>query len=75
MNFVNEYALLFAVAIPVVMVVGAQVALFLNGERGTLLLPRLNRYPTFERTIRLGHAPRNVATVQAANDDFERIAA
>ncbi len=75
MNFVNDYALLFAVAIPVVMVLGAQVALFLGGERGTLLLPGLNRYPAFERTVRLGHAPRSVVTVHAANDDFERIAA
>jgi len=75
MNFVNDYALLFAVAIPIVTVLGAQVALFLRGERGTLLLPGLNPYPTFERTVRLEHAPRKAVTAQAANDDFERIAA
>ena len=48
MNFVNEYALLFAVALPVVAVLGIQVYLFACGERGTLLIPGLNRYPSIE---------------------------
>ena len=33
MNFVNEYALLVAVALPVVAIVGFQVYLFVCGDR------------------------------------------
>ena len=59
MNFINEYALLFAVALPVVVIVGIQVALFIAGERGTGLLPGLNRYPS----IALNKAVRLVSDV------------
>ena len=48
MNFINEYALLFAVALPVVAIVGIQVFLLVGGERDTLLLPGLNRYPSID---------------------------
>src|SRR5258706_220011 len=48
MNFVNEYALLFAAAIPVVAILAIQVYLFVAGERGTLLVPGFNRYPEIE---------------------------
>ena len=46
MNFFHEYSLLFAVAIPVAVVVLIEVALWLSGERGASLLPALSRYPT-----------------------------
>ena len=39
MNFFNEYALLVAVAVPVLAIVGMNVFLWLGGERGTLILP------------------------------------
>jgi hypothetical protein len=46
MGFFQEYSLLFAVAIPVAVVVLIEVALWLSGERGASLLPGLWRYPT-----------------------------
>lgn len=45
MNFINEYALLVAVVLPVAVVVAMQVYLFLNGERHTLLMPGFGAYP------------------------------
>ena len=48
MNFFAEYALLFAVSLPMVVIVGIQVVLFLEGERGTLLIPGFTKYPTME---------------------------
>jgi hypothetical protein len=74
MNLINEFALLFAVSVPVVTVVGAQIALFLGGERGTLLLPGFNHYPSAERVLHL-EAPRRVRAMPAANEDFMRITA
>jgi hypothetical protein len=41
MEFFREYALLVAVATPVLVIVAMQVYLFIAGERGTLLLPSL----------------------------------
>ena len=46
MSFFQEYSLLFAVAIPVAVVVVIEAALWLSGERGASLLPGLTRYPT-----------------------------
>jgi hypothetical protein len=46
MSFFQEYSLLFAVAIPVAVVVLIEVALWLSGERGASLIPGLSRYPT-----------------------------
>lgn len=46
MSFFQEYSLLFAVAIPVAVVVLIEAALWLSGERGASLLPGLSRYPT-----------------------------
>ena len=45
MNFFQEYALLFAVAIPVAVIVLIEVVLRISGERDTLLLPGFARYP------------------------------
>lgn len=48
MEFVNEYALLIAVVLPVGVVAGLNVALALSGESGTLLLPMLKPLPPVE---------------------------
>jgi len=84
MNFFNEYALLVAVALPVVTIVGLQAFLLVGGERGTGLLPGFNRYPSID----VGHAAAAVelkpvvcepATIMIAiapsNDEVERLAA
>lgn len=39
MDAFQEYALLIAIAIPMVLIAGINVFLALTGERGTLLLP------------------------------------
>lgn len=81
MNFINEYALLVAVALPVVVIAGIQVALYLAGERETLLMPGFTRYPSIPAA-----APRAVdmtpaaeatqaAAVEPSNDEVERLAA
>ena len=83
MNFFNEYALLVAVALPVVAIVGLQVFLFVAGERGTGLLPGLNRYPSIEIRNALEAAPQQVVSaapaptyaVESSNDEEERLAA
>jgi hypothetical protein len=84
MNFINEFALLFAVAIPVVAIVGLQAFLFISGERGTGLIPGFNRYPAIELNKVVEVAERqpvvsqvpNVATaVESSNDETQRIAA
>ena len=82
MNFVNEYALLFAVALPVVTIVAIQVYLFACGERDTLLIPGLNRYPSIESATKVPAtqvAPASFSeaptTVESSNDEMERQAA
>jgi len=80
MNFVNEYALLFAVALPVVAIVGIQVYLFACGERDTLLIPGLNRYPSiqYRNTTPTQVAPAtfsSAAVSESSNDETERQAA
>jgi len=81
MNFVNEYALLFAVALPVVAIVGIQVYLFVSGERDTLLVPGLNRYPSVEYGKDAGPVAMQVVpaafskaatTTEPSNDEMER---
>lgn len=46
MDFFHEYALLIAIALPVVVIVLIDLALALTGERGTLLLPSLGPFPS-----------------------------
>ena len=81
MNFVNEYALLFAVALPVVVIVGIQVYLFLNGERDTLLVPGVSRYPSIAygkpaTATQVAPVTFSSATVaEPSNDEMERQAA
>ena len=48
--FLHEYALLIAVGLPVAVVVGIQVYLFVCGERGTLLFPSLRPYESIDIT-------------------------
>ena len=84
MNFVNEYALLFAAALPVVVILAIQVCLFVAGERGTLLIPGLNRYPeiklsataeTFAPGPVVVETSAATTSVAPSNDETERIAA
>ena len=84
MNLIHEYALLVAVALPVVVIVGVQVFLFVSGERGTLLLPGLSRFPTIELpeigeettdTTPAASAVRRIVDEVAANDDSAKEAA
>ena len=81
MNFFNEYALLIAVALPVVVIVAMEVALFVSGERGTGLIPGFNHYPSIEtgkaemvdQPVR-SEAPA-ITAVEPSNDEVERLAA
>jgi len=71
MNVVNEFALLFAVAIPVVTVFGLNVYLAMKGEEGTLLLPSLASFPSIPIDRRVAEVPAfaEVKKVVAANDE------
>jgi hypothetical protein len=83
MEFFNDYALLFAVSLPVVAIVGLQVYLFVAGESGTLLLPSLKPYPSIDlQKIGSVAAPKTIVVaesvgkpVEASNDAQERQAA
>ena len=81
MNFVNDYALLFAAALPVAVVVGIQVMLVLAGERCTLLVPGLASYPSIELAKKTGDvvampaASQRAAMAESSNDEMEREAA
>lgn len=46
MEFMHEYGLLIAVALPIGVVAVLNVALALSGESGTLLWPSLRRLPS-----------------------------
>lgn len=50
---IHEVALLVAVALPVAAIVALNLWLFAFGERGTLLLPHMGRFPAIEldRTV------------------------
>jgi hypothetical protein len=76
-NFVNEYALLFAVALPVATLAAIQVFLLATGERGTGLLPGFERYPSIaiDKVMAPKAAVARTATVEASNDEMERQAA
>ena len=51
MNNFHDYAVLFAVSLPVILIVGIQVFLFVSGERGTLLIPGLQRFPSVDTPV------------------------
>lgn len=75
----QEFALLFAVATPVVVLVGMNAYLWLSGENETLLLPSLKSYPSIDTTPRaIDETPAEtgaIATEAAANEEEERMAA
>ena len=82
MNHVHEYALLAAVAIPFLTIVGINVYLWSCGERGTLVMPSFEALPALVRPDELrAPAPIMTAAQQAlamavpANDVHEREAA
>ena len=83
MNFMNEYGLLVAVALPVLAIVGIQVFLFIGGERDTLLLPGTSKYPSivFGKTnVAVAPVPvietaKVAEKVESSNDEVERLAA
>ena len=83
MNFFNEYALLVAVSLPVVVIVGLQLVLFLAGERGTGILPGVSRYPSIDVSKALEPAPKQMVSevptieisIHSSNDEEERLAA
>jgi hypothetical protein len=80
MSYFNEYGLLVAVALPVLVIAGMQVLLFLGGERGTLLVPGASRYPHSSPVARAAVLPMRAvakarARVESANEMFEREAA
>ena len=67
MNFINEFALLFAVAAPIAVLFAMNLFLALEGERGTLILPS---WITPE-----GKADARLMAEAAANEsDFRRAA-
>jgi hypothetical protein len=73
MGYFNEYALLIAAAVPVLVIVGMQVFLFVKGERGTLLLPGISRYPSI--VIAEDPAEPVLAAVEGPVEGAERLAA
>ena len=79
MNFANEYGLVFAVALPVVIVLATQVALYLAGERNTLLLPVMAGYPSMPASftpVDVKPMARSARAMPApSNDEIERLAA
>ena len=83
MSMIQEYALLIAVAIPVLAVVGLNAFLWLGGERGTLLLPSLAAFPSMEggdAAVRVDGVTASstgggASRVAAANDEHAREAA
>ena len=74
MNFIQEYALLIAVATPVSVIVGIQVWLFMTGERGTLLLPSLRRFPSVDIAEAAKARERIEALVVACDTEEQQIA-
>ena len=78
----TEFALLFAVSIPVMTIVGMQVFLYASGERGTGLIPGLASYPSIDikamepaRQSMVSEIPTIEITVRSSNDEEERLAA
>jgi len=77
----NEFALLFAVSLPVATIVCLQVLLAATGERGTGLIPGISSYPsivtgkTWAPRSTVSEAATVDTSVASSNDEIERIAA
>ena len=74
MKFIQEYALLIAVATPVAVIVAIQVWLFMTGERGTLLLPSLRRFPSVDISAAVKALEATAATRHAAEQQLAKVA-
>lgn len=57
MNLFHEYALLIAVAVPILALVGLNAFLWLGGERGVLLLPSARAESPANPAVRAFDAP------------------
>lgn len=83
MNFFNEYALLVAVAVPVLAIIGLNIFLWMGGEGGTLLLPSHYERVSFPAAIETAPetvtdetpAATGIAVDAPANDEEARKAA
>ena len=78
MDFLNEYALLIAIATPVIAIVAVQAALFVAGERDTLLLPGFRGYPSValaKRTAIVVTFGARKPAAKPSNEPMEREAA
>lgn len=77
MSFFQEYSLLIAVSIPVVVLLAMNVALWISGERDTLMMPGLMRFPSqpIELVVEDVSPATQGATTDDAANDAERIAA
>ena len=79
MNAFHEYALLFAIAVPLLAIIGLNLFLHIGGERGAGLLPSSRPFPVedMDATVPAPALPALPAapTTAAANDETERQAA
>ncbi len=77
MNAIQDFALLFAIAVPVLLIVGINLFLALGGERGTLLLPSALVFPSLDIPAEPAKTAVEANTINAAaaNDALEREAA
>ena len=75
MNF-NEFALLFAVAVPLVTLGTLNAYLWMNGETDTLLLPGVASYPAIAMAA-VDVTPASIGAVAeaSANEEQARVAA
>jgi hypothetical protein len=69
MNALHEFALLIAVALPVITVLVMNAVLYAAGERDTLLVPQPRAWPCLE--IELVHAAAPVAAARAARPSLD----
>ena len=78
MEFLHEYSLLIAVALPVAVVVVINLLLALTGESGTLLLPSLRGYPPGVDLSRMEANPEaiapEIAEVRAESEEYRKAA-
>jgi K+-transporting ATPase A subunit len=71
MNATHEFALLIAVILPVAVLLVANVALFLEGERDTLLIPGMRGFPTMDRAAMETAAAEAVARPAPAAEEVD----
>lgn len=74
MSFIQEYALLIAVTLPVVTILAMNLFVAIAGERTTLLLPGLTSFPRIPLEA-TDSAEKIAEVVHPANDEVEKLAA